>query len=122
MLFRGKPPPDFIPARSFPVRLPLFATVGKPIRGEFSLRFPYVDLGHYRRAVHPEVSIKTVPQQQNLTIMLHYAIVFLVVAIIAAVLGFGGIAGTAAWIAKVLFIVFLILAIISFLTGRRPGV
>ena len=47
--------------------------------------------------------------------MLHYAIVFLVVAIIAAVLGFGVIAGTAAWIAKILFIVFLILAVVSFL-------
>jgi uncharacterized membrane protein YtjA (UPF0391 family) len=47
--------------------------------------------------------------------MLHYAIVFLVVAIIAAVLGFGVIAGTAAWIAKLLFIVFLILAVVSFL-------
>ena len=47
--------------------------------------------------------------------MLHYAIVFLVVAIIAAVLGFGIIAGTAAWIAKLLFVVFLILAVVTFL-------
>ncbi len=47
--------------------------------------------------------------------MLHYAIVFFIVAIIAAVLGFGVIAGTAAMIAKVLFVVFLILAILSFL-------
>lgn len=52
--------------------------------------------------------------------MLHYAIVFLVVAIIAAVLGFGVIAGTAAWIAKILFIVFLILAIVAFV--RRKAV
>ena len=47
--------------------------------------------------------------------MLHYALVFLVVAIIAAVLGFGVIAGTAAWIAKICFIVFLIFAILAFL-------
>ena len=46
--------------------------------------------------------------------MLHYALVFLIVAIIAAVLGFGYLAGTAMWIAKVLFVVFLILAIVSF--------
>ena len=52
--------------------------------------------------------------------MLHYAIVFLIVAIIAAVLGFGVIAGTAAWIAKILFIVFLILAVIAFV--RRKAV
>lgn len=47
--------------------------------------------------------------------MLHYALVFLVVAIIAAVLGFGVIAGTAAWIAKICFVVFLIFAIVAFL-------
>jgi uncharacterized membrane protein YtjA (UPF0391 family) len=47
--------------------------------------------------------------------MLHYAVVFLIVAIIAAVLGFGVIAGTAAWIAKVCFIVFLIMALVAFL-------
>lgn len=47
--------------------------------------------------------------------MLHYAVVFLVVAIVAAVLGFGVIAGTAAWIAKVCFIVFLVMALIAFL-------
>jgi uncharacterized membrane protein YtjA (UPF0391 family) len=47
--------------------------------------------------------------------MLHYAVVFFIVAIIAAVLGFGVIAGTAAMIAKVLFIVFLILAVLSLL-------
>jgi uncharacterized membrane protein YtjA (UPF0391 family) len=38
--------------------------------------------------------------------MLHYAIVFLVIALIAAVLGFGGIAGASAGIAKILFLVF----------------
>ncbi|MEO6926881.1 MAG: DUF1328 domain-containing protein [Rhodanobacter sp.] len=47
--------------------------------------------------------------------MLHYALVFLVVAIIAAVLGFGVISGAAATIAKVLFFVFLIMAVIAFL-------
>ncbi|MCE9611528.1 MAG: DUF1328 domain-containing protein [Chthoniobacter sp.] len=51
--------------------------------------------------------------------MLHYALVFLVIALIAAVLGFGVIAGTAAWIAKICFIVFLILAILSFLKKSR---
>ncbi|HEV2607016.1 MAG TPA: DUF1328 domain-containing protein [Xanthomonadaceae bacterium] len=47
--------------------------------------------------------------------MLHYAVVFFIIAIIAAVLGFGVIAGTAAMIAKVLFLVFLVLAVLSFL-------
>lgn len=53
--------------------------------------------------------------------MLHYAVVFLVIALIAAVLGFGGLAAGAAGIAKVLFVVFLVLAAASFLFGRsRP--
>ncbi|QAU24617.1 DUF1328 domain-containing protein [Dyella sp. M7H15-1] len=47
--------------------------------------------------------------------MLHYALVFLVIAVISALLGFTRIAGTAAWIAKVLFVLFLILAAIAFL-------
>jgi uncharacterized membrane protein YtjA (UPF0391 family) len=54
--------------------------------------------------------------------MLHYAIVFLVIALIAGFLGFFGIAGTAAWIAKILFVVFIVLFLISLVTGRRPRV
>jgi len=56
------------------------------------------------------------PRRRN---VLHYALVFLVVALIAGILGFGFIAGTAAGIAKILFVVFLILAVISFLTRGR---
>ena len=50
--------------------------------------------------------------------MLHYALVFLVVAIIAGVLGFGTLMGTAAMIAKVLFVVFLIMALVSFVKKK----
>ena len=53
--------------------------------------------------------------------LLHYAVVFLVIALIAAVLGFGGIAAGAAGIAKILFIVFVILAVATFLFGRNRG-
>jgi len=53
--------------------------------------------------------------------MLHYAVVFLVIALIAAVLGFGGIAAGAEGIGKVLFVVFLILAVASLVFGRRRG-
>jgi uncharacterized membrane protein YtjA (UPF0391 family) len=54
-------------------------------------------------------------------LMLHYAVVFFIIALVAAFFGFGGIAVGAAGIAKVLFIVFLIGAIVSFLMslGRR---
>jgi uncharacterized membrane protein YtjA (UPF0391 family) len=51
--------------------------------------------------------------------MLHYAIVFFVIAIIAAVLGFSGIAGAATNIAWILFVVFLILAVVSLMRGKR---
>ena len=46
--------------------------------------------------------------------MLHYALVFFVIAIIAAVFGFGGIATGAVEIAKILFFVFLVIAVITF--------
>ncbi len=52
--------------------------------------------------------------------MLHWAVVFFVIAILAAVLGFGGIAMDSAWIAKVLFGVFLVMAVFMLLLGRRP--
>jgi uncharacterized membrane protein YtjA (UPF0391 family) len=53
--------------------------------------------------------------------MLHYAVVFFVIALIAAVFGFTGIAAGAAGIAKILFVVFLIGAAITFFMslGRR---
>jgi uncharacterized membrane protein YtjA (UPF0391 family) len=49
--------------------------------------------------------------------MLHYAVVFFVIALIAAVFGFGGIAAGAVEIAKILSFVFLILAAVSFVSG-----
>jgi uncharacterized membrane protein YtjA (UPF0391 family) len=51
----------------------------------------------------------------NFSNLLHWAIIFLVVALIAAVFGFGGIAGTAVGAAKLLFWVAIILAIIAFI-------
>jgi len=54
--------------------------------------------------------------------MLHYAVVFFVIALFAAVLGFRGVAGMSAeigWFFAVLSIVFLIVALLS---GRGPVV
>ena len=56
--------------------------------------------------------------------MLHYALVFFVVAIIAAFFGFTGIAVGAAEIAKVLFFIFLVLFVVSLVAGllrRTPS-
>jgi uncharacterized membrane protein YtjA (UPF0391 family) len=51
--------------------------------------------------------------------MMHYAWVFLILALIAAIFGFGGIAVAAAGVAKVLFFIFLAVFVIGLLTGRR---
>jgi len=50
-------------------------------------------------------------------VMLHWALVFLVVALVAGLFGFTGIYVAAAGIAKVLFFVFLILFLVSLLSG-----
>lgn len=50
--------------------------------------------------------------------MLHYAVVFFVIAIVAAVFGFGGIAAGAA---KILFVVALALAVVSFFARGRAS-
>jgi uncharacterized membrane protein YtjA (UPF0391 family) len=53
--------------------------------------------------------------------MLHYVLVFFVIAIIAAVFGFGGVAVASAGIAKILFFLFIIAFVISLImhVGRR---
>ena len=53
--------------------------------------------------------------------MLHYAIIFLVIALVAALFGFGGIAASAVGIAKILFFVFIVLAVVSFVVGLLRG-
>jgi uncharacterized membrane protein YtjA (UPF0391 family) len=49
--------------------------------------------------------------------MLHYAAVFLVIALVAALLGFTGVAAGAVEIAKILFFVFLLLFVASLIVG-----
>ena len=49
--------------------------------------------------------------------MLHWAVVFFIIAIVAAVFGFGGIASGAATIARVLFFVFLVVFLASLISG-----
>lgn len=53
--------------------------------------------------------------------MLHFAVVFFVIALVTALFGFGGIAAGAVGIAKVLFFVFLVLAVVTFLFGAMKG-
>jgi uncharacterized membrane protein YtjA (UPF0391 family) len=53
--------------------------------------------------------------------LLHWAIIFLVVALVAALLGFGGVAGTAMEGAKILFYVAIVIAVIFFLLNVMRG-
>ena len=49
--------------------------------------------------------------------LLHYALVFLVIAVVAAIFGFGGVAGTAMGGAKMLFWAAIVLFVISAIVG-----
>jgi uncharacterized membrane protein YtjA (UPF0391 family) len=49
--------------------------------------------------------------------LLHYAVVFLIVALVAALVGFGGVAGVAMDGARLLFWVFIILFVVSLVAG-----
>ncbi len=49
--------------------------------------------------------------------LLHYAVVFLIVALVAAAIGFGGVAGVAMDGARLLFWVFIILFVVSLVAG-----
>jgi uncharacterized membrane protein YtjA (UPF0391 family) len=53
--------------------------------------------------------------------LLHYALVFLIVALIAAAVGFGGVAGFAMEAARLLFWAFIILFVISLVAGLVRG-
>ena len=51
--------------------------------------------------------------------LLHWAIVFLVIALVAALFGFGGVAGTAMQGAQILFWIALVLLVVSLIFGMR---
>ena len=79
---------------------------------------PAAKLGASRtnRAASPHFPGVAAPIVQE-PAMLHYAVVFFVIALIAALFGFGGIAASAMGIGKILFVVFAVLAVASFLIG-----
>jgi uncharacterized membrane protein YtjA (UPF0391 family) len=56
--------------------------------------------------------------------LLHWAVVFLIVALVAALLGFGGVAGTAMAGAKLLFwvaiVIFVVMLVAGLLRRGRP--
>lgn len=53
--------------------------------------------------------------------MLHWTLIFLVVALIAGLFGFGGIASASAGIAQILFGIFILLFLVSLVVGAMRG-
>ena len=53
--------------------------------------------------------------------MLHYALIFFVIALIAALLGQRGVAGLSAEIGYFLVTAAIIFVVIAFITGRAPA-
>jgi uncharacterized membrane protein YtjA (UPF0391 family) len=51
------------------------------------------------------------------TLMLSWAVVFLIIALVAALFGFGGIASAAAGIAKFLFFLFVVVFVVLLVMG-----
>lgn len=64
------------------------------------------------------------PKQRRSSVMLGWAITFLIIAIIAGVFGFAGIASASAGIAQILFFIFLFLFLVAAVAravqGRPP--
>jgi len=54
--------------------------------------------------------------------MLHWAFIFLAIALLAALLGFGGLTGASTDGAKICFFVFLVAFLASLILGRRPPI
>lgn len=52
--------------------------------------------------------------------MLHWALMFFVIALIAAVLGFGGVAGMSADIGYLFLVVAAVFLVVGLLSGRTP--
>ena len=51
--------------------------------------------------------------------MLHWAVIFFIIAIIAAIFGFSGVAHDTAYIGKILAFIGIVLALVSFIFHRR---
>jgi uncharacterized membrane protein YtjA (UPF0391 family) len=69
-----------------------------------------------------ELGVRNTFNRRRRTIMLNWALTFLIIGLIAGLLGLSGIAGTATQIAWILFVIFIILFIISLVLGRRPRI
>lgn len=53
--------------------------------------------------------------------MMHYALVFFVIALVAALMGFGGVAGLSAQFGYLFAVIAVIMLVVGMLGGRRLG-
>jgi len=61
------------------------------------------------------ISGRCIPAVKEMTVMLRWALIFLILGLIAAAFGFTGIAGASVGIAKVLFFIFLAICVVMFI-------
>jgi uncharacterized membrane protein YtjA (UPF0391 family) len=87
----------------------------RPTAGRLAL--PFLGLERGTKLI---VNSKSLSLHKERT-MLHYAVVFFVIALIAALFGFGGIAAGAAGVAKILFFIFIVLAVAAFIVNAVRG-
>lgn len=85
------------------------------------ISFP-VASGNIRSIRKTEILFDGSHLNERTSIMISWALTFLIIAIIAGVLGLSGVAGMATNIAWILFVVGLILAVLFGVLGRRPPV
>jgi uncharacterized membrane protein YtjA (UPF0391 family) len=71
----------------------------------------------FRAKSFSEASLSEFFRRLEMGNLLHYAVVFLIIALVAAFLGFGGVAGTAMEGARILFWVAIVLFVIALVGG-----
>lgn len=106
-------------ANGFAAAGPAFAE--RSAIGAGSTAQPPPDYSDVAAKASPSNADRRVRSNQGDNAMLHYAIVFFVIALIAAVFGFTGIAAGAAEIAKILFYLFLVVFVVTLLLGVLRG-
>jgi uncharacterized membrane protein YtjA (UPF0391 family) len=89
-----------------------------PPRHSLLQAFPKTDAAQFLLSADEKALVTVLIERGGA--MLHYALVFLVVALIAAALGVSGVAAVATNIAYVLFVIAIVLFLVHLVSGRRP--
>lgn len=107
------------PQRAAPTTLgPDAAAVRHRTAPRLSLARPQRLPAHRRPARPRPASALSLPSESP---MLHYALIFLVVAMVVALFGFGGLAAGAVSLTHLLAMIFIVLAVLALIAGLLRG-